>query len=133
MRATHRRAIDIAHWGGAQGVDWLIAEGGGESGRQGTGTLRVFRVGAMAPCAQPVRGEDGVTIFPSTYSIFEVSLATAPEGKDGGLRAIFDVQFAQNRSHVILDRLVADAQLQRDLLIGHPSRDILENLHFTRA
>src|SRR5436309_7921160 len=45
-----------------------------------------------------------------------------------GLGPVVDGQLAQDRAHVVLDRLLADRQRVGDLLVGHALGDIVEDL-----
>ena len=49
-----------------------------------------------------------------------------------GLGAVVDRELAQDAAHVVLDRLLADRQRVGDLLVGHPLRDVVQDLHLAR-
>jgi hypothetical protein len=51
---------------------------------------------------------------------------------DDGLRAVVDRQLAQDRAHVVLHRLLADAQRIRDLLVRHALGDVVQDLDLAR-
>ena len=85
IRSTNAREIDLAHWGGSNGVDWLVAEGGLVEQRE-RGSIAVYRINDDTPCESgmiPIFADTEVDIIGNTHTIREVRIATAPVGQTG--------------------------------------------------
>jgi hypothetical protein len=54
-----------------------------------------------------------------------------PEGIDRCLRSIRNSQFPEDGRHMVLDRLVADPQVVRYLLVAHALDNQLQYFHLT--
>src|SRR6185503_7971916 len=52
---------------------------------------------------------------------------------DDGLGPVIHGQLAQDRAHVVLDRLLADRERVGDLLVGHALGDVVEDLDLARG
>src|SRR6266581_2912079 len=69
------------------------------------------------------------TLVPGTRSDFDQTL---PNGVENGLGAVVDVELLVHVADVVAHGLLADLQLVRDLLVGHPRGQHLENLDLAR-
>src|SRR5262245_13911202 len=67
---------------------------------------------------------------PSVLGDLDPSLA---HGVDDGLGPVVDRQLAEDRAHVVLDRLLADRQRVGDLLVRHALGDVVEDLDLARG